>query len=106
MNPRLKLFAEYYCGEHLGNAEQSAIAAGYSPKYARGNANKLVAKSCVQAYIAELNAKTEAKTVATITDIQTFWTNIMQDEDEPTKNRLRASELLAKAKGMFNKEDW
>ena len=29
----------------------------------------------------------------------------MNDEDEPTKNRLRASELLGKAKGMFN-NDW
>lgn len=105
INPRLKLFAEYYCGECLGNAEQSAIKAGYSPKYARGNANKLVANSCVQAYIAELNAKTESEIVATISDIKAFWSRVMNDEDEMMKNRLRASELLAKAGGMFN-NDW
>ena len=28
----------------------------------------------------------------------------MNDEDEQIKNRLRASELLAKGKGMFNDE--
>ena len=30
----------------------------------------------------------------------------MNDVDEPTKNRLSASELLAKAKGIFNLEGW
>lgn len=105
LNPRQKLFAEYYCGKYLGNAEQSAIAAGYSTAYARGNACKLVANSSVQAYIAELNAKTESETVATITDIKSFWSKVMNDEDEMMKNRLRASELLAKAGGVFN-DDW
>lgn len=105
MNPRQKLFVENYCGKHLGNAEQSAIAAGYSRAYARGNANKLLANSCVQAYIRELNAKTEAETVATIADIKAFWSRVMNDEEEMMKNRLRASELLAKAGGLFN-NDW
>lgn len=105
LNPRQKLFVEYYCGEHLGNAEKAMIAAGYSPAYARGNASNLIANSSIQDYIAEINAKTIAKTVATIIDIKTFWTNVMNDEDEPIKNRLRASELLAKTSGMFN-SDW
>lgn len=105
MNPRQKLFVENYCGKHLGNAEQSAIAAGYSRAYARGNANKLLANSCVQAYIRELNAKAEAETVATIADIKAFWSKVMNDEEEMMKNRLRASELLAKAGGIFN-NDW
>lgn len=33
------------------NAEQAAIRAGYSKRYARGNAHKLVAKGCIQEYI-------------------------------------------------------
>ena len=105
INLRLKKFAEYYCGECLGNAEQSAIRAGYSKAYARGNANKLVAKDCVQEYIAELNAKIEPEIVANIADIKSFWTRVMNDEEEVMKNRLRASELLAKTQGMFN-NDW
>lgn len=104
LNPRQKLFAEYYCGEHLGNAEQAAVAAGYSARYARGNAYKLVSNSGVQEYIAELNAKTESETVATVTDIKAFWSTVMNDEDMAMKDRLRASELLAKAGGMFNNE--
>ena len=104
LNPRQKLFAENYCGKHLGNAEQSAIAAGYSAAYARGNACKLLANSGVQAYIAEITAKTESETVATIADIKAFWTNIMNDESQMVKNRLKASELLAKSSGMFTSE--
>lgn len=99
------MFAEYYCGEHFGNAEQSAIAAGYSPRYARGNAHELVANPCIQAYIRELNAKISCKNIATVSDIKTFWTRVLNDEDEEMKNRLRASELLAKTSGMFN-NDW
>lgn len=105
MNPRQKLFCEYYCGECLGNAEKAAIKAGYSVAYARGNASKLVAKSGIQAYIRELNAKTESDNIATIKDIKRFWSDVMNDEDEIMKNRLRASELLAKAGGLFN-NDW
>lgn len=105
LTPRLKLLAEYYCGECLGNAEKAAIKAGYSVAYARGNASKLVAKSCVQEYIREINAKTESENIATIKDIKRFWSDVMNDEDEMMKNRLRASELLAKAGGMFN-TDW
>lgn len=89
----------------MGNAEKAAVKAGYSPAYARGNANKIAANSCVQAYIAELTAKTDAETVASIANIKTFWTRVMNDEDEMMKNRLRASEYLAKASGVFN-SDW
>lgn len=105
LSQRQKLFCEYYCGECLGNAEKAAIKAGYSVAYARGNASKLVAKSGIQEYIRELNAKTESDNIVTIKDIKRFWSDVMNDEDEIMKNRLRASELLAKVSGMFN-NDW
>ena len=38
-----------------GNQEQAVIAAGYSPRYARGNAHRLVANSGVQAMMLERN---------------------------------------------------
>ncbi|WP_081415172.1 terminase small subunit [Ectobacillus panaciterrae] len=40
---------------HLGNAEATDRAAGYSERYARGNAYKLVANSSIRAYIEERN---------------------------------------------------
>ncbi len=109
LKPQLKLVAKYYVGEACGNAEKAARMAGYSSGYARGNAYKLVARDDVQEYIKYLNELSEldpAKHVATVTEIQSFWTEIMNNEDESVKNRLRASELLAKCKGMFNTEGW
>ena len=54
IKPQFKLVATYYVGECCGNAEKSVIKAGYSPKYARGNAHKIVARRDVQEYIAYL----------------------------------------------------
>lgn len=110
IKPQLQLVATYYMGECAGNAEKSAIKAGYSPKYARGNAHKLVARKDVQEYIAYLkylqdtNPTNPALHIATINEIQGFWTNVMNSKIERTENRLRASELLAKAQGAFNNE--
>lgn len=107
VKPQYKLVATYYCGECAGNAEQSVIRAGYSKKYARGNATKLVARPEVQQYIAYLNSLCEndpRKHVATIAEIQSFWTEIFLDEKQDMRFRLRASELLARAKGMFTNE--
>lgn len=54
MNERQKRFADEYLIDL--NAEAAAIRAGYSPKYARGNAHKLVANSCIQDYIQKRKA--------------------------------------------------
>ena len=111
IKPQLKLVATYYVGECAGNAEQSAIKAGYSEKYARGNAYKLVARKDVQEYIAYLrylqsiDPCNPALHIATLNEIQSFWTNIMNSRLERTSDRLKASEYLAKVQGAFN-NDW
>ena len=111
IKPQLKLVATYYVGECAGNAEKSAIKAGYSEKYARGNAYKLVARKDVQEYMAYLRYLQEtdpcnpALHIATLNEIQSFWTNIMNGTRYEVKDRLRASELLAKSQGAFN-TDW
>jgi phage terminase small subunit len=50
LNDRQQLFVMEYLVDR--NAEQAAIRAGYSPRYARGNAHKLVANSGIAAEIA------------------------------------------------------
>lgn len=104
VNERKKLVAIFYCGQAIGNAEKACIMAGYSERYARGNAYKIVASSGVQEYIKYLNSLTKKERIATIEEIQEFWTEVMNSEREETKDRLRASELLAKAQGAFNNE--
>lgn len=59
LNGRQQLFVLEYLVDR--NAEQAAIRAGYSPRYARGNAHKLVANSGIAEEIQRLGAKTAAK---------------------------------------------
>lgn len=78
LTPKQKAFADYYI--ETGNAEESAVRAGYSKKYARGNAHKLVAHSCISAYIAERTAPTEQKRIATGDEVMEFLTAVMRGE--------------------------
>lgn len=110
IKPQFKLVATYYVGECAGNAEKSVIKAGYSPKYARGNAHKIVARRDVQEYIEYLrylqanNPANPVLHIATLNEIQAFWTNVMNNKNERTNDRLKASEYLAKVQGAFNNE--
>lgn len=104
MNERQKRFCEFYVGECVGNVVQSALKAGYSNSYANHLAYKLLENVEVKNYIKELSKDGESKRIATAEDVQAFWTDILNNPEEQTKNRLRASELLAKVQGLFN--DW
>ena len=107
LKPKQKLFAEYYCGKHLGNAVKSAVEAGYSKNYAKTSAKKMLENVSIKAYIDEINERNAPKElkIATIQEIQAFWTDVMSDDKVSIQHRLRAAELLAKAKGAFN-SDW
>lgn len=105
MTPKQKLFCEYYCGEYFGNALKAAIAAGYSETYANKNTRKILENVGVKKYIDELLHKETKKRIATVDDIKAFFTEIMSDTEQATKDRIRAAELLAKTAGAFN-NDW
>lgn len=105
IKPQLQLFAINYSGKCAGNAERSAIEAGYSKSYARGNAHKLVARKDVQEYIKYLNSKeNHVRDIMELLDIQEFWTECIKNKNYRTSDRIRASELLAKSKGAFLSE--
>ncbi|MCM1237035.1 MAG: terminase small subunit [Ruminococcus flavefaciens] len=109
INAQRKLVAINYCGVAAGNAEKAVIMAGYSKKYARGHAYKIVARKDVQDYINYLNKRKDSDGIsghiATIEEVQAFWTKLMNDESIKPSVRVKASELLAKAQGQF-KEEW
>ena len=84
-----------------GNKERAVIAAGYSERYARGNAHRLVADSGVQSMIAERNAVISDDRIADMAEINAFWTAVMRDEETKMPERLKASEMRAKALGAF-----
>ena len=106
LKPQLKIMATYYVGECAGNAEKSAVKAGYSKNYARGNAYKLVARADFQAYIQWLRSEKSfiPRRIMEIDELQEWWSNVIKNEEVKMSDRLRASEYLAKSKGAFTSE--
>ena len=99
VDERQKKFAEFYA--QSGNAEQSAINAGYSPKYAMGNAHKLVAKSGIKEYIEKLTAKETKKRVMTAEERRALLTEFANDPNAKLQDRLKAMDILNKMTGEY-----
>ena len=97
MNERQKKFAEYYA--QSGNAEQAATAAGYSEKYARGNAYKLVAISGIAQYIRELTEKAQDERIMTARERQAVLSDIARSGED--QDRIRAIDTLNKMTGEY-----
>lgn len=81
VNERQKRFADEYLIDL--NAEAAAIRAGYSPRYARGNAHKLVAHSGISEYIAKRMKEKEDELIAKQDEVlQTLTRILRRDEKE------------------------
>lgn len=109
LTPKQKAFADYYI--EFGNAEQAAIKAGYSKKYARGNAHKLVANSCISTYIKERLAKIEDARIAKGEEVLQYLTKVMRGQekdqfglDPSLQDRTKAAELLGKRYRLFTEK--
>lgn len=99
LNPRQKKFAELYAAS--GNAAQSAIGAGYSPKSAGVNADKLLKNTNIQAYLRTMTEADRASRIADVTELREFWTTTLRSREEEMKDRLKASDMLGKSLGVF-----
>lgn len=102
MTPKQQAFVEHYAAS--GNATEAAKKAGYSARYARENAPKLLQNTTIQDALAALTqAKTQAR-IATLEERQSFWTAVLRGDEgyeAEMRDRLKASELLSKAHGDF-----
>lgn len=99
LTPKQKAFADYYI--QLGNATQAAIKAGYSEKTANRIASENLSKLDIQKYIKERNKALESRTIADMKEVKEFWTNMLRDSEIEPKDRLKASEFIAKTNGAF-----
>lgn len=68
---------------------------------AMGYQNSLKFKNIIEERRKELSEELRKETIADLDRIYTFWTDTMNDSDERMNDRLKASELLAKAQGAF-----
>ncbi len=81
----------------------ATINAGYSNKNARamGYQNSIKFKELLDERRKEISKRIDNEGIAELEDIFLFWTKIFNNTAEDTKDRIKASELLAKAKGGF-----
>ena len=101
LTPNQKKFADEYI--KTGNAKQSYINAGYK---ARGNraeasASRLLRNVKVRDYIRQRNKELDRDTIADMQEVKEFWTNVLRNKAADLKDRLKASEFIAKTNGAF-----
>ena len=100
MTDKQRKWIDYYKqGETATNA---ARLAGYKCK--DDNSYSSVGAENLQKlanYIKDRDAIVDSDRVADMQEINAFWTATMRDKDADTKDRLKASELRARAAGAF-----
>jgi phage terminase small subunit len=101
MDERQKRFADLYI--QTGNASESYQRAGYKAKgnVAEAAASRLLRNVKVIKYIAERNKQLESDRIANMEEVKTFWTNTMRNGEADLKDRLKASEYIAKTNAAF-----
>ena len=99
MNVRQKKFADNYI--KTGNITQSAIGAGYSENYANAQGYKLLENVGVREYIEKVNKEIESSKIADMIEIKQFWTKFIRGDSYEDKDKLKASEYLARTSGAF-----
>lgn len=81
-----------------GNAKKAAESAGISYSWAR----QLLAQPNIKHAISlREKVETRPKRILTRQQRQEFWSKMVEDKEETSRNRLRASELLAKSEMDF-----
>lgn len=82
-----------------GNMKRAMIDAGYSETYADKNSRYLL--GIIGEEIKATQDTIRSKKIKSVEEIQEWWTNILDDEDADLKDKIKASELLAKSQGGF-----
>ena len=97
LTAKQQAWIDYYKQGHT--ATEAARLAGYKGN----NLNRIGSEnlSKLDIYIADRDAVLEAPRIADMAEINAFWTEIMRDETQEPKDRLKASELRARAAGGF-----
>lgn len=113
-----KQFADEYI--RTGNAYQSAVNAGYSVSYARGNAIKLLENVSINQYIDDNLEIIQKESIAETDEIMRYLTRVLRGEEKEeilvyvgegmqeiqiiqpsAKDRIKAAELLGKRYRMW-----
>ena len=88
---RLTVMQRRFVEAFDSNATAAALKAGYSPKTAHVQGCRLLKLDKVQAAIEARTRSASKKRIATREERQAFWTAVIYDPSEATRDRLRAS---------------
>lgn len=125
LNIKQKAFADYFI--ETGNAYQSAIKAGYSENYAKGNVIKLLENESVKSYIQEKMKEIESDRIAKAEEVLAFLSSSLRGDvleevvttesdgaggikpvilkkQLSAKDRIKAAELLGKRYALFTEK--
>ena len=82
MERKLTTKQKIFCDEYLksGNAKESAIKAGYSPKTAKSIGQENLTKPDLKAYIDAKMAEIESHKIADAKEVLEFYTKVLRDE--------------------------
>ena len=115
LNNRQRAFAREYLKDF--NAKAAATRAGYSAKTAHAQGWRLLQHPDIQKVLAEYSEKADSEAIMSLRELQEWWTVVTRDGTEPVdgegneivmtadmRERLKASEMLAKSLGGFTEK--
>lgn len=102
MTDKQKMFCHEYMIDR--NATQAAIRAGYSPKTAKSQGQRLLTKVDIKKYIDEHTEEQYEKAGISADDVLSELVSIAMVDgvDITAKEKIKALELLGKALGLFD----
>lgn len=100
LTKKQQLFVENYLLSF--NGTKAAIAAGYSPKTARIQASVMLAKPNIKEEVDKRCLDITGKTMDKIAYLIGYWQSVIDNPAVSQKDRLKASELMAKYLGLFS----
>lgn len=98
LTARQRAFADAF----RGNASEAARAAGVSETNAAAQGYRWMNTPHVKAEVERQMAQRSSAAVKTRDELQSFWSQMIDDTMLPMRDRLRASELLGKSRGEFS----
>lgn len=100
LTPKQKMFADEYI--LTGNATQSYLKAyKCGIKAAESSSSEILRNPKVKEYIKYVNEKLEDDKIANMKEVKEFWTETLRNEYVERKDRLKASEYIAKTNAAF-----
>ncbi len=97
-------FIRLYLQNPDRDAKKAYIDAGYNPKSCHVNAYRLIASDSVKSIIEYVDSQIACVTVSE-DDVVRVWRRALFSDDISWSDRLRASELVAKYRKMFDDND-